>query len=213
MRWLRRVPFTASYAVLLALTGGAVRLLDRDARAEVVRAASTNLANLGHGHVETLLVSAVVQAEPRFPALLPVVAALAAAEVVLGWRRTLVVFLSGHIGATVVVAVALAVGALPGVVAARVRDAVDTGPSYGTAAVIGAGLLVALLRALRRPGPRRAVGAMVVGVALGLAVLLTLLAVAEQPSFTAWGHLIALLGGAGAGVVLARTDRPARVPA
>lgn len=205
MRWLRAVPFTASYAVLLTASGLLVRLLDRDARSGLVHAASTNLTNLGNGHVETLLVSALVQAEPRFPRLLLVIGALAAAELVLRWRRTLAVFVLGHVGATVVVAVALAVGALPGVVADRVRDAVDTGPSYGTAAVIGAGLLVALVRALR-PHGRRVLRASVIGLGLAGLVTLTLLALAERPTFTAWGHLIGLLFGAAAGVVLVRAE-------
>jgi len=210
MRWLRRVPFTASYAALLVLAALVVRLLDHDLRSEVVRAASTNLDNLGNGHVETLLASAVVQAEPALPRLLLVIAALAAAELVLGWRRTLVVFVVGHLGATLAVAVALAVGALPGVVAAKVRDAVDTGPSYGTAAVIGAGLLVATVRALRRRGLGRAT---VTGLALLGVVLVTVGTLAARPTFTAWGHLISLLVGAVAGALLLRHDPTARVPA
>src|SRR5439155_16660513 len=102
---------------------------------------STNLANLTDGRVATLLTSAFVQVEPGLPALLPVLVALGAAELVLGWRRTCAVFVIGHVGATLIVAAALALDVLPGVVTARVRDAVDTGPSYGTAAVIGAGLI------------------------------------------------------------------------
>jgi hypothetical protein len=210
MSRLRVVSFTASYTAVLMLAAVTVRLLDHDHRSEVVRAASTNLDNLGNGHVETLLVSAVIQAEPALPRLLLVIAALAAAELVLGWRRTLVVFVVGHVGATLAVAVALAVGALPGVVAAEVRDAVDTGPSYGTAAVIGAGLLVATVRAMRRRGRRRAV---FTGLALVGAVSVTAGTLATQPTFTAWGHLISLLVGAAVGALFLRHDLTARVPA
>jgi len=212
-RALRAVPFTASYAVLLMVLQAAVATLDHDTRSEVVREASTNLTNLGNGHVETLLVSAFIQAEPALPRLLLVIAALAVAELVLGWRRTLVVFVVGHVGATLAVAAALAAGALPGVVAAKVRDAADTGPSYGTAAVIGAGLLVATVRAFHRQGRRRAVRATLTGLALVGVVVVTAGTLAVQPTFTAWGHLIALLGGAATGAVLLPYEPTARVPA
>lgn len=213
MRVLRAVPFTASYAALLSLTSAVFGALDYDTQAEVVRAASTNLTNLGNGHVETLLISALVQAEPGLPGVVPVIGALAAAELVLGWRRTLAVFVAGHVGATLVVAVALAIGALPGVVAEQVRDAVDTGPSYGTAAVLGAGLLVATVRAVRRPGAKRVLWATGAGVGFLGALLITVRELAEEPSFTAWGHLLALLTGAAVGVVLVGSEGDARVTA
>lgn len=212
-RLARSLPFTASYGGLLVVLQVAVASLDRDVRTEVVQSASTNLANLSNGHVETLLVSALIQAEPAGRRLLVVIVALAASELALGWRRTLVTFAVGHVGATLVIAVALAVGALPGVVAAKVRDAVDTGPSYGTAAVIGAALLVATAGALRRHGRPRVLRAAATGLAFVGAVALLTGTLAARPTFTAWGHLIALLAGAAVGAVLLRHRRPARVTA
>ncbi len=211
-RLLCAVPFTLSYAVLLTAGSEVVERLDPDARVDVLRAVSTNLQNLSGGHVETLLASALVQAEPDFPGLLPTLVALAASERVLGSRRTLAVFAIGHVGASVAVAGLLAGGALPGVLADKVALAVDTGPSYGTAAVIGAGLLVLVAHTVRQAVRRPSVGRLLMGAALGVTaaaiVTVTVIPVAVQPTFTAWGHLLALATGGVLGVWISRQDRP-----
>ena len=212
IRALRYVPFTLTYAVLLTAGSELVERLDPDVRLDVLQSVSTNLHNLSGGHVETLLASALVQAEPGFPGLLPTLFALATSERVLGSRRTLAVFAVGHVGSSLAVAGLLAGGALPGVLADRVRVAVDTGPSYGTAAVIGAGLLVVVVRAVRwaahRPSARRVLVGAVAGAAAAVVVAVTVIPVAVQPTFTAWGHLLALVTGGVLGVWISRQDRP-----
>ncbi len=211
MRVVRALPFTVTYTLALTVGSELVERLDPDLRDVVLRVVSTNLHNLSNGHVETLLVSAVVQAEPGLPGLVPTVLALATAELLLGSGRTLIVFVTGHVGASLVVAGLLAVGALPGVLADRVRLAVDTGPSYGTAAVLGAGLLVASVHtvrwALRRPSGRRVLLGVGVAAAAGLVLAATVVAVTVDPTFTDWGHLLALGTGGALGAWMARRDK------
>ena len=71
---------------------------------------STNLHNLKHGRLDTLFGSAFVTDGGLIFASLPgLVCLLAVAELVLRGRRVVLAFLLGHVGATLIVAVGLAV--------------------------------------------------------------------------------------------------------
>ena len=74
----------------------------------MIRHASTNLHNLSHGHLGTLLGSAfVVDAGPIYDWLPGLVCLLALAELLWRSARLVVAFAVGHVGATLLVAVGL----------------------------------------------------------------------------------------------------------
>lgn len=179
---LARVRVTVAYAVIV--TGVTLALLELGPQVQdrVIRHASTNLHNLSHGHIGTLLGSAfVVDAGPIYVWLPGLVCLLAAAE--LTWRsgRLIVAFAVGHIGATLLVAAGLtaAVGWawLPG----SVTRATDVGMSYGASAVLGS---------LTPAIPRRLLP---VWTGCWLAVAVAVVVVGRD--FTDVGHAVALVLG------------------
>ena len=122
---LARVQFTVGYVAVLLAISCAVLALGPHAHDVLVQRASTNLHNLAHGHVGTLLGSAlVVDAGPLYFWLPFLTCLLALAELHLRTIQLVVAFVVGHIGATLVVAAALAVlGAMTAVIPARWRAA------------------------------------------------------------------------------------------
>jgi hypothetical protein len=105
----------------------------------IVQRASTNLHNLANGHVGTLLGSAlVVDAGPLYFWLPFLTCLLALAELHFRTIRLVVAFLVGHIGATLVVAAALAAAVEVGWMPGSITRASDVGMSYGALAVLGA---------------------------------------------------------------------------
>ncbi len=134
---LARVQFTVGYAALLLAISCAILMLGPQAHDVIVQRASTNLHNLSHGHLGTLLGSAlVVDAGPLYFWLPFLTCLLALAELHLRTIRLVVAFLVGHIGATLLVAAALAasvefgwlpvsimLGAMTAVIPARWRAA------------------------------------------------------------------------------------------
>ncbi|GAA2650093.1 rhomboid-like protein [Streptomyces lunalinharesii] len=172
-------------------------------RTALLRAHSTNVANLRAGRWGTLATSAAFVEEP-----LPVaygaalLATLGAAEVRWGTARAATVFAAGHIGASLLVYAGLRArrgGARP---APRALDgdgrdggdggiahAVDVGASYGFYATVGA--LAASL-------PHRGARAAATG---GLLALGAVPVVRRGRTFTDVGHLAALVLGVGMGAV------------
>ena len=105
----------------------------------VIRHVSTNLHNLGHGHLGTLIGSAFVTENGPIWVWLPgLVCLLALAELL--WRsgRVLITFVLGHVGATLIVAAGLATAINVGWLPLSVARATDVGISYGAVAVLGA---------------------------------------------------------------------------
>ena len=136
---LARVQFTVGYAAVLLAISCAILLLGPHAHDVLVQRASTNLHNLAHGHVGTLLGSAlVVDAGPLYFWLPFLTCLLALAELHLRTIRLVVAFVVGHIGATLVVAAALAAAVEFGWMPASITRASDVGMSYGALAVLGA---------------------------------------------------------------------------
>ncbi len=179
---LARVRVTMCYAVIVTSIAAAMLNMEPGAHDALIRHASTNLHNLSHGRVGTLVGSAfVVDAGPIYVWLPGLVCLLAAAELLWGSRRLVVAFAAGHIGATLVVAAGLAAAVRLGWMSVSVAHAPDVGMSYGAMAVLGA--LTTAIPLRWRPawaGCWLAVGAVVV--ALGR-------------DFTDIGHTLAMVLG------------------
>jgi len=191
---LARVRVTAAYAVIVTCVTVALYDLGPQVQDWVVRHVSTNLHNLNHGHLSTVLYSAfVIDAGPIYVWLPGLVCLLATAELMWGSARLVVTFAVGHIGATLLVAAGLTAGVKLGWLPLSVSRATDVGMSYGAAAVLGS--LTAALPGRWRPawiGWFLAVGIAVVGVGR---------------DFTDVGHAVALALGM---LLSTRFRRPAR---
>lgn len=139
---LARVQFTVGYVAILLAISCAILALGPHAHDVLVQRASTNLHNLAHGHVGTLLGSAlVVDAGPLYFWLPFLTCLLALAELHLRTIRLVMAFVVGHIGATLVVAAALAAAVEFGWLPLSITRASDVGMSYGALAVLGAHVL------------------------------------------------------------------------
>ena len=188
MSRLAPVRVTVAYAIVLCIVGVTVPALGPRAQATVVSQMSTNLHNLARGRLGTLIGSAFITDGDDLYAWLPgLVCLLALGE--LFWRggRLVVAFALGHIGATVLVAVGLAVAVEARWLPMSIARADDVGISYGAAAVLGA---------LTSVVPRRWRPAWV-GWWSGIALL-----AASGADFTAVGHAVALTLGMGLSVRL-----------
>jgi hypothetical protein len=156
--------------------------LSPEMRDRIIRHASTNLHNLSHGRIGTLVGSAfVVDAGPIYVWLPGLVCLLAVAELL--WRsgRLVLAFGLGHIGATLLVAPGLLAAVELGWLPMSVSRATDVGMSYGAAAVLGS--LTAAIPSRWRPA----------WVGLWLAVVVAMAAMGTD--FTDVGHALALLLG------------------
>ena len=178
-----RLRVTAAYALLLLAVSVTLTALGARTRAAVVREMSTNLHNLAHGHLGSLVGSAFVSDGGDVYLWLPgLVCLLALGELIWRGRGLLVTFAVGHIGATVIVAVGLVAAVETGWLPFSVARATDVGISYGAACVLGA---------LTASIPLRWRAAWV-GWWLGVALVAT-----ADADFTAFGHVLALLLGMG----------------
>lgn len=193
LRWtqapLRAVPgaasvrVTATYAVILVVIYLILSALGPHAREVVVSRMSTNVHNLGRGHLGTLIGSAFVNDGGDLFLWLPGLACLLAlGELMWCGRGLLLTFAVGHIGATLIVAVGLVAAIETGMLPVSVARASDVGISYGAMCVLGAFTAAV-------PGRWRGVWA---GWWLGTAVV-----AATGADFTAVGHVVALLLGMG----------------
>jgi Rhomboid-like protein len=187
------VGLVAAVRAAMCLRAGAA------SRTAVVQANSTNVANLLHGRVYTLVTSAVLlEGRACLPALLALGIVLCIGELAWGHVGMVAVFLYGHIVATLLVFAGLAVGLSLHQLCQRVARIADVGPSYGAVAVLGA-LLVT--RTLPHPARWQLTAAV-------LALTVTLL----DGTFTDAGHLISLLLGFAAGHAQHRWAHRCRLP-
>lgn len=176
------VRVTAVYAVVLIAISE--DLTDRGPRARglIVSDLSTNLHNLAHGQLGTLIGSAFVSDSGDIYVWLPgLVCLLALGELIWRSRGLLTTFVVGHIGATLLVALWLAAAVEAQWLPHSVTRATDVGISYGAVCVLGA--LTASIPSRWRP--------VWIGWWLGIAVTAAVLSV----DFTAIGHVVALLLG------------------
>jgi hypothetical protein len=174
---------TAAYAVVQIAVSVWMATLGPHARDVVVSGMSTNLHNLAHGHLSTLVGSAFVSDGGDVFIWLPcLVCLLALGELIWRSRGLLLTFAVGHIGATLIVAVGLVAAVEAGWLPISIARATDVGISYGAVCVLGA--LTASIPSRWRP--------IWVGWWLGIAVM-----AASGGDFTAVGHVVALLLGIG----------------
>lgn len=179
---LARVRITLGYAFALLSVSVALVVLGPRVREHVIVLASTNLHNLAHGHLATLFGSAfVTDAGPIWFWLPGLVCLLALAE--LTWRsgRLALVFVTGHVGATLLVAGGLTAAIELGWLPLSIARASDVGVSYGAVAVLGA--LTAAIPPQWRPA----------WICWWLPIAITSAALGED--FTDVGHSIALVLG------------------
>ncbi len=180
---VRAVRVTMAYAVALVAVSVTLTALGPHTRDEVVSRMSTNLHNLAHGHLSTLVGSAFVSDGDNICVWLPgLVCLLALGELIWRGRGLLIAFAVGHIGATLIVAVGLVAAVETGWLPVSVARASDVGISYGAVCVLGA--LTAAIPSRWRPTW--------IGWWLGAAVVAALGA-----DFTGVGHIVALLLGMG----------------
>jgi hypothetical protein len=179
---LARIRLTIGYAATLMAVSSTLLMLGPQVQAQVIRNASTNVHNLAHGHLGTLLGSAfVTDAGPIYVWLPGLVCLLALAELLWRSARLTMVLVTGHIGATLLVAGGIATAIKLGWLPLSIARASDVGMSYGAVAVLGA--LTAAVSPRWRPAW---VGWWVpAGVAAALA----------SADFTNAGHAIALVLG------------------
>lgn len=136
---LCRIRFTVGYVAVLLAVSLALIVVGPHARDVIIQHASTNLHNLAHGHLGTLLGSAlVVDAGPLYFWLPFLTCMLVLAELQLRTIRIFVAFAVGHVGATLLVAAALAAAVELGWLPLSITRASDVGMSYGALAVLGA---------------------------------------------------------------------------
>jgi hypothetical protein len=194
--WSSRLVVALGYVAGLLLATAVLNSRDDATRRAWVAWTSTNLTNLRHHPVPSLVTSAFV-IEDGDPSGWAVLAA--AGLVALAWRlgvwRTLAVVGAAHVLGTLisegVVAWRIHQGALP----AAARDLVDVGPSYVVVAALVGAVAVG-------PWPARLVGAG------GFAVLApSLFGGLTEFEVAAVGHVCSIVIGAGLGLAL----RP-RVP-
>jgi hypothetical protein len=174
---------TVLYAVALVAVSSTLTALGPRTHDVVVNQMSTNLHNLAHGHLSTLVGSAFVSDGNRVYAWLPgLVCLLALGELI--WRSSglLITFTLGHIGATLIVAALLVAAVEAGQLPTSIARARDVGISYGAACVVGA--LAGSIPSRWRPAW--------IGWWVAIAAAATV-----GGSFTAVGHTVALLLGIG----------------
>jgi hypothetical protein len=191
---LARVRMTLGYAVALVAVSVALVELGPRVRERVIGLASTNLHNLAHGHLATLFGSAfITDAGPMWFWLPGLVCLLALAELI--WRsgRLALVFVTGHIGATLLVAVGLTAAIEFGWLPLSISHASDVGVSYGAVAVLGA--LTAAVSRRWRPAW------------IGWWLPIGIVSAALSADFTDVGHTVALVLGM---LVSTRLPGPAR---
>ncbi len=179
---VRRIPLTLTYVAIVGSLSVLISVLGASTETTIIERASTNLHNLTHGHLATLIGSAFLTGGGPDWILVPLLAGLlAGAELLGGSRRLIGVFAVGHIGATLAVAAGLLIGVSSGWLSTTVAHAQDVGVSYGCAALLGA--MTTLLPMRWRPTWSFS---LIVAATIGVTLAHT---------FTSTGHLIALCIG------------------
>ena len=135
---VRRADLAIAYCCIVTALTIVLNVIDTEDKQRIIDETSSNLANLRDHPVQSLVASAFVVPRPAGlvqVAMLLVV--LAYAQRFIGRAASLVVGLSGHIGATIVVATALESGIFHHFVDPSVRTASDVGVSYVLACAMG----------------------------------------------------------------------------
>jgi uncharacterized membrane protein len=151
-------------------------------RTHLVLANSTNVVNLQHHKIWTLVTSAfLVDEQVDVGAMIQLLLLTAVAELLWGWRRLLEVFFLTHAVASCLVYAMLRAGVHHNWFNGAITMASDVGTSYGAHAVSGAIAVSLPVRARR--------------VLVPLALLAVVLPLMREHSFTDVGHLLSTLIG------------------
>ncbi|MCQ8191535.1 rhomboid-like protein [Streptomyces rugosispiralis] len=182
-RALLTVPFTLGYTLVLIGTGLYARLGDPGTVRDLLAGSSTDVSNLSQRPLLTLLVSALWVVDGiTSPYLVVFPLVLGALERRLGGVRTVAVFLLGHVLATLLTEVPVAVSVAAGHLPDSSLRRLDYGVSYG---------LIACAAALAGLLPPRRRWALLGGIGLALAAGILV----DFDPLTDWGHTFALLFG------------------
>ncbi len=175
-------PATTAYAFTLFVTWWTLRGVGASVERGLIFSASTNLYNMQHNPVQVLVASAF-WTEGSFPwlTIAEFLVVMAAAERWLGTGRWILLFATGHIGATLLTVTGISRAIDRGVIPLRVAVATDVGASYGFAAVLTA-------MAFRFHGIVRVLWAVTILAVLSIALWV-------RPTFTDYGHLCAAVIG------------------
>jgi membrane associated rhomboid family serine protease len=198
--YLRSAPGTYIYLFVLLITSWVLQTSSGRIANALLLERSTNLHQLARDPVRVLFSSAFwvggFGSWLEWFVLLSLF--VAPVERWIGTARTALVFVIGHVGATLVTAAGLSIALRSDLVESSVVDARDVGASYGFAAVVA--LLV-----YRFPlAPRLSFAAILLAGAGGQ--------VALDHNFTNWGHIIALGLGFACYPLTTRRRRPRQRP-
>ncbi|MFD1662861.1 rhomboid-like protein [Streptomyces caeni] len=176
-------PFTFGYAVVLVATSLFAEFADPSLAHTLYQESSTDVAHLTHSPLRVLIASALWIAGGVTSAYaLAFLFVLTALERRTGGARTAVVFLLGHVLATLATEVPVGLAVLAGRLPDSSLHRLDYGISFGVAACLGA------LTGLLRPGLRWTV-------LVGYGGLLLEDLIARTDPLTDWGHLLSLAIG------------------
>ena len=173
-------PGTFIYLFVLVITTWVLQTSSNSTANVLLLERSTNLYQLTQNPVKVLVTSAFWVGGPVDLLVFVFLFTIFAARVErwLGTARTATIFFTGHVGATLIVALWLWGSLSFTVVKSSLTTAQDVGASYGLAALVGV-LTYAIVRRLR-------------WFYVGALFFLASLAIKIQPDFTSWGHLVAL---------------------
>lgn len=180
--YARCSPATFIYAGVVFVTTWVAAGLGAAQRNALLRTQSTNLHNLRTHPVDVLFRSAFWSGTTNVLPFLVLLVVLAPAEAWLGTFRLVLVFWLGHVGATLLTAVAISHGAFTSAGEEGIAHTVDVGVSYGT--LCAAGILTYRLPARWR---------LPYGAALVL--LFALLAFVANRTFADFGHFLSVVIG------------------
>jgi membrane associated rhomboid family serine protease len=194
---VRQAPFSVAMLISILTTTAVLRWAVSD-DAEFLEWISTNVHNLSHRPVTSLVASAlVIDGQALVLWSVALVAVLIPVERRYGTMRTIAVFAAGHVLATLFTELPVAIGIHLGYLPHSDARWLDVGVSYGLAAVtaVAVGLI---------PGRRRfVITALMAGALVG-----TLIA---MPSMAAAGHVIAFSIGILCCALLRHAPRPQRL--
>lgn len=191
---LAGAPASCAYAFTLFITWWTLRGVSDVAGHRLILSASTNLHNMRHEPVQVLVASAF-WTDGGFPWVIIIgfLTVMAFAERWLGTLRWIMVFVCGHVGASMIVVTGIAFAVHHDLIPLRIVVASDVGSSYGSTAI-----LAALAYHLR--GSPRVLWTAALSAWFGAAAW-------HGRTFTDYGHLTALLIGFGVGAVAVTLSR------
>jgi hypothetical protein len=188
-------PLATTMVLLLLLASMTLRLWSGDADA-VAAWASTNLHNLAHHPVASMLTSAFVMTGALLPDLVLVAVGFAILERAVGARRTALIALCGQVIATLLTEYGAELGAHWQLLAESSTDRIDVGVSYAMYAVLAAAVMT-----FARPA--RAISLCLVGAGVLVPFLI-------DPDLTSTGHLLSVSVGIAIMAVVKGRSRPGR---